>query len=756
MAKFCLLKDQIDILKVKLREVGAGKLVSMTSKQRLDFFTEALGTTVGKELAVSFERALISKQQGALKNWAKNVFTEKEKSDPRYNDVIGKIDRLREEGALNPVAVDQYLEQLVSTSLGLELKPEEIQKINELAQKIQTTSELPADNPFGIPNIEYFKAREEMNTYLQSITEAPLLDVISGIIGRGNLLASIKSPVTNVVSNVTGFLSERVVRRMVARKASGVNSDLVTPFIKHAYKVYKETGYDVVRMLQLQDESQTLGEGRTTTQGAGNIRKVARFYEDVVFKKAMGTPDVLFAAATFADSLNINSTKLADLEGLSGEAHKKRARELFLEATALNPNAKTEPVALREQAISDALYATYQDQSWIAETALKIRRFLDDVSGGLNLGTNLEPFVKTPANVVKTTIEYSGGTLPSVVVRLPSAISDAKNGKPETLRALMRTAVRSGIGLTTAFLIASMLDDDDYIPDYAFADARQKELVRLNNAAYNSIRIGDTWVSLDYFGVLGAAISGFANAKKTGSVIDFSQGVIGQLSRLPVINKIHEIWKWYEETKRYQKTDEELLNEAVGELVNNVYVRTVPMIISDMAKATDDSQRLDDYDEWYDNVLMNVPYMRESLPPKYNDLGEVVPTENALYTIFFGARIKTATDNAVVEEINRLHGENVEVTLSAAKMQEMVAAKNILSTEEYNEFQAAVQRNITTAYEKTINSSAYKKATDEDKEKMLEDLHKKIAQTTARNEGYYSRIQAEIKEQKRLEKEKEQ
>lgn len=754
MATFCLLKEQIDTLKAKLREVGAGKLVAMSSKQRLDFFTEALGATAGKELAVSFERALISKQQGALKNWAKNVFTEKEKSDPRYQDIIGKIDRLQKEGALNPVAVDQYLEQLVSTSLGLELKPEEIQKINELSQKIQTAAELPADNIFGIPNIEYFKAREEMNNYLQSITEAPLLDVISGIIGRGNLLASIKSPVTNVVSNITGFLSERVVRRMVARKASGVNSDLVTPFIKHAYKVYKETGYDVVRMLQLQDESKTLGEGRTTTQGEGNIRKVARFYEDVVFKKAMGTPDVLFAAATFADSLNVNSTKLADLEGLSGEEHKKRARELFLEATALNPNAKTEPVALREQAISDALYATYQDQSWIAETTLKIRRFLDDVSGGLNLGTNLEPFVKTPANVVKTTIEYSGGTLPFVVIRLSSAISDARNGNPETLRSLMRTAVRSGIGLTTAFLIASMIDEDDYIPDYAFADARQKELVRLNNAAYNSIRIGDTWISLDYFGVLGASIAGFANAKRTGSAIDFSQGVIGQLSRLPVINKVHDIWKWYEETKRYQKTGEELLNEAVGDLVNNVYVRTVPMIISDMAKATDDSQRLDNYDEWYDNILMNVPYMRESLPPKYSDLGEVVPTENALYTIFFGARVKSATDNVVVDEINRLHGENVEVTLSASKMQEMVAAKNILSTEEYNEFQAAVQRNIATAYEKTINLLHTKKATDEEKESMLEDLRKKIAQTTARNEGYYSRIQAEIKEQKRLEKAK--
>lgn len=749
MKTFCLTRDQIETLKPRIKALGGVKLATMSGTERADFFTEALGNqSAGKQLASTFEQALVSKQQGALRNWAKNVFTEKEKKEQGYKDVIGKIDRLAKEGVLSPTATDQYLENLVATSLGVELKGEEIQKINELSQKIEEASKLEPDNVFGIPHMDYFKAREEMNNYLHSITPASQLELISGVIGRGNLLASFKSPVTNIISNVSGLMTEPLVRRAVARKASGVNSDLVRPFIEHAHKVYKETGYDVVRMLQLQDEQKTLGEGRTTTQGAGKVRAIARFYEDIIFKKAMGTPDVLAAAFHFADSLNVNSTKLADTMGLSGEEHKKKARELFLEATALNTTTKTEPVALREQGIADALYATYQDKSWISDMALKVRNFLDTATGRLMLGTNLEPFVKTPANVVKTTIEYSGGTLPFVIIRLPNAIQEAHKGNPAPLRELSRTSVRAGIGLMVAFIIASLLGDDDYIPDYSFADARQRELARLNNAAYNSIRIGGYWISLDYFGVLGAALAGFANAKGDGDIVDFSRGMYAQAARVPVLSKVNDIWQWYDENKKYNKTTEEVSNELFGDLVQNIWSRTLPMLVQDIAKATDDTQRLDDYDKTYDNILQTIPWAREILPPKYNDLGIAIPTENAVFSLLFGARVKTATKNDIVDEITRLEEKSVSVTLNTNKIQEMVAAKELLTTEEFNEFRAEVQRNVATVYAKIIDTKAYEKADATEKEQMLEDARKKVVQTTARNEGYATRIKEYLKEEK--------
>ena len=72
------------------------------------------------------------------------------------------------------------------------------------------------------------------------------------------MLASAKSPTTNIISNISSFITEPLVRRMVARKMSGANSDLIVPFIKEAYKIYKETGYDPVRMIKMQDEQKHL------------------------------------------------------------------------------------------------------------------------------------------------------------------------------------------------------------------------------------------------------------------------------------------------------------------------------------------------------------------------------------------------------------------------------------------------------------------------------------------------------------------
>lgn len=758
MRTFCLTKEQIDILKPKMKAKGGVALVTMSGSERADFFTEALGNKMaGKELAASFEQAIISKQKGALKNWAKNVFTEKEQKAQGYKDVIGKIDRLSKEGVLSPTNTNEYLENLVATQLGVDLKPAEIQKINELAQKIEEKAKLAPDNDFGIPHIDYFKAREEMNNYLQSITPASQLELLSGVIGRGNLLASIKSPITNVISNISGLMTEPIVRRAVARKASGVNGDLVAPFVKHAYKVYKETGYDVVRMLQMQDEQKTLGEGRTTTQGEGKVRALARFYEDVIFKKAMGTPDVIAAAIHFADSLNVNASKMADAEGFTGEEHKKRATELFTQATSLNPTEAVQPQALREQAIADALYATYQDKSWLAEMALKIRGLLDEATGDLKLGTNLEPFVKTPANVVKTSLEYSGYTLPFAMIKLPSAIHEAQNGNPAKLREVARTAVRAGIGLTVAALIASMLDDDDYIPDYVNASPRDRELVKLSNASYNSIRIGDKWVSLDYFGVLGTALAGFAGAKRKegagGKAMGFAESSFAQIQRIPVLSKIFDTYAFFSEAKDYNKTPKEIAGELAGGFVQDLYARTVPMIVSDIAKATDDVQRLDDYQNQYDNILQGIPWLRETLPTKYNDLGMPIPTENAIFSLLFGARVKTVTKSDVLNEIAALEEKGVSVTLNTNKIAEMVAAKELLSSEEFNDFHAEVQKNVAAVYDKMIDTSTYKNADVTEKEKMLEETRKKVVQNTARNAGYYSRINQYIKDEKKKKKE---
>lgn len=751
MAKnFCLLPDQIATLKKEMKVKGAKTIVSMSSVDRRKFFTDALGNKeTGLELASSFEKAMSSKQQKALSNWAKTVFTEQEKKLKTYPDVISKINDLQKQGILSPTMTEDYLNSLIATSLGVDLKAEEVKKINELSEKIQETEKLEPDNQFFGYHSDYFKARKEMNDYINGIVPSSDLDLLFGIIGRGNLLASLKSPTTNVVSNLSSFITEPLVRRIIARKASGVNSDLILPFIKESYKIYKETGYDPVRMLKIQDEQKTLGEGRTSTEGKGALRKVARVYEDIVFKKLMGTPDILAAATHFGDALNILTTKVADQEGLTGEEHKKRARELFLKATQLKDVQDDTADLLRDAAIGNALYATFQQDSWYAKLAVQARDKINQLSGGLNLGTNLEPFIKTPANVIGAGLEYSGMTLPFTVANLAY---NASKGNFEVTEQMSRQIVRAGLGLTVALIIAGLLDDDDYIPDYVIADAKQKQATKLSNATYNSIKIGDKWVSLDYFGVLGVMIAGIMGAKqektKTDKGISFVKNTYSQLRRLPFLSTLFDVGQWFDENKKYNKDAKDIIGDIEGNLASFAYSRSVPMIMSDIAKALDDKERYNDYNSFMDDIYAKIPFKRETLPAKFNDLGQIIPTENAFWTIFAGSRVKTANDDAAYKEIRKLSNEGEDFEITTKNFKEMKVAKSLLSPYEYNELLGQVQDSLRNAYLNTTETLEYKEADNEGKVELLRDVRRGVMEAVIENSPYSGRIENEIDRQK--------
>ena len=742
MATFCLLPEQITILKSQMKAKGAKAIVEMTSQERKSFFTEALGNAdAGLQLTASFEKAMASKQSKALSKWAQSVFTEREKKEATYNDMISKIEDLQKQGILKPSLTGQYLDTLIATSLGAELKPEEVQKIDELSEKIQEAEKKTPDNEFFGYHTDYFKARKEMNDYIQSITPSDITEILFGLIGRGNLLASVKSPTTNVVSNLSNFITEPIVRRMVERQASGVNSDLIVPFIKEAYKIYKETGYDPVRMLKMQDEQKTLGESRTTTQGAGKVRAIARVYEDIVFKKLMGAPDIWSASAHFADTLNLTSTKIADSEGLKGEDLKARARELFLKATQLRDVQDDTADMLREGAIENALYATFQQESWYSEIALKVRSQIDKMSGGLKLGTNLDSFIKTPINVVGAGLEYSGATIPFVMANL---VTNAIKGNQLVTREMSRQIVRSGKGMLFALIFTSLLDDDDYIPDYVIADAKQKEATRLSNATYNSIKIGNKWVSLDYFGVLGVVIAGVMGARQKKTVDEKATSYVLnsalQIRRMPIISTFFDTLKWFDENQKYAKTGEEMRGEIIGNLVAFGYSRSVPMIFSDIAKALDDKERYNDYKDFMDDIYTKIPFKRETLPPKFNDLGQIIPTENAFWTIFSGSRVKTANDDKVYKEILKLSNEGSDFAITAKNFKEMKVAKEILSPYEYNELFGKVQDSIRNAYLNTSETLEYEMADNDGKIDLLKEVRRGVMESVISETPYEFRI----------------
>ena len=164
MAIFCIPRQYIDALqKSALKDnVNLKELYEMDSKTRRQFFSKFTDKQVGQFINTKFEQAMVSKQQEAMLDWAKSVFTPSEKKQPRYKNVLDKIANLQDLGVLNQRAENAFLEDLVTEKLGISLTPEEMQNITEKATKVEEAQKVLGDdmgNPAKIKeNVAYFKA----------------------------------------------------------------------------------------------------------------------------------------------------------------------------------------------------------------------------------------------------------------------------------------------------------------------------------------------------------------------------------------------------------------------------------------------------------------------------------------------------------------------------------------------------------------------------------------------------------------------
>jgi len=154
-------------------------------------------------------------------------------------------------------ALKALLLDFVSEKAGVSIKETETKTIVEKAKKIDEAQKELGDN-IGNPakekeNIDFFVAKKEMNDYLQSISPASKIKVLTGTIGRGMMLASVKSPLLNIGSNMEVGFTEALSRRLTSGKISGANNQLAIDYMKMVNKVYQKSGYDISRMMTLSD-----------------------------------------------------------------------------------------------------------------------------------------------------------------------------------------------------------------------------------------------------------------------------------------------------------------------------------------------------------------------------------------------------------------------------------------------------------------------------------------------------------------------
>lgn len=732
-ALVCLPKAAVEKLKASALKgnIDVEALYNMSSKERRDYFTKFTDKDLGVFINTEFEKAMISRRQDALAKWAKSVFTPEARSGPVYKTVLDKIKSLDELGVLNPENEKAFLEDLVTDKLGIRVTPEEVRHIADRATKIDAAqAKLGEDlgNPLkASENIEYFKAKKQMDDYLQSVSPASRLQVATGTIGRGMMLASVKSPLLNVGSNLEIGAAEAIVRRLAGRQVKGADNKLALDYIKMVRKVYKETGYDLSRMTSLEDSGasgqRVLGE-TVHAQGKGAIRKVGRGVEKVVFKNLMGAPDAAFAAVHFADTANLMSVKMAEHNTLS-------AREIMEDAMRINPQTK-EGEVVRAQSRLDAETATWTNNSLAAKATQGFRKVVNDASGDLRLGDYLFPFVKTPANVIETGLDFAGLGLPKALFKTVQGIRAGETESRAFYQAAARDIVRSGLGIAGALAIATAIGPENFVGAY---DPARAQYEQLRNSNYNAVRIGGKWISLDWGGPFSVALTSMLYAQKYGKgktgekLFQYAQGARSAAENLPVIKDAMN----YGKSRAYQsnQTGAQAVDATKDSTMSQIYSRLVPSIFSDVAKATDSKVR--QTGKGVQGIESKIPGLSHNLPAKKDIFGQDIKAEPGLSTLLFGARVKTDKETPITKEIGRV-SQAVDKSInftdwSKSTSKSLAAFKQKVGSDEFTKAQTEYGHALEKRLSGIITNSKYKSATDDQKLQIIE-----AADTNAMND----------------------
>lgn len=725
MPAFCIPKNEVERLKASAlrNEVDVRTLHGMSSAGRREFFTKHTGPELGKFINVEFEKAIVSKQKNAMANWAKSVFTPEAKAGLTYKSVLEKINSLDELGVLNPKSEKAFLEDLVSDKLGLNVTAEEVKIISEKARVIDA-AQSKLGNDLGDPSkaqeiFDFFKAKKDMDNFLLSKNPSNKLKVLTGTIGRGMMLASVKAPILNIGSNIEIGFAEALSRRIANWSSKGTDNKLAMDYIKMARQVYKETGYDISRMTSLADAGDSGGRvlGDTVhSQGAGVIRKVGRVVEDIVFKKLMGAPDAAFASIHFADSVNLNALKMAG-------GDKAKAKAIMQDSMRVTPQTP-EGEVLRAQGILDAQVATWTNKTWASKVSEGIRKVLNDVSGDVRAGDYLLPFIRTPANVIATGMDYAGMGGVKALVKTVQAIRSGELGERSYIQSVSRDLFRSGLGLTAAAVLAAQFDEDDFVGAY---DPSRAQIEKLRNSQYNAFRVGNKWISIDWLGPLAVPFTAIMYARKYGKkgpsefAFQFGKGVLSSALEIPGVSDARDYFK----SIIYKKdtTLEEATGEAANYLTGEAASHLIPSIIPDLAKTTDPYERKTNKGDGSAAVKATIPFVREELKVKRDIFGDPIETEKGLSPLLFGSRVKTNKETPLIKEIKRV-SDAIDKPINftdwdKSSSKKLVQFKEKVGEERFEQAKVEYGQKLKVALLTGTALSRYQRMDDDEKHKWI-------------------------------------
>ena len=315
-------------------------------------------------------------------------------------------------------------------------------------------------------------------------------------------------------------------------------------------------------------------------------------YSDAYMKAIIATHETAKAATFYAQTIGKE-------KGWTKEQIKEYAEMLFKDARSYIPKTKL-GIAIRKQAVEQAKIETFIKNGTISTFANSVRKGIN-LGKDSGIGTFISPYVSTAANIMQIGIDYTTGWWrrfdgwKEVKQRI---YENAKQGKPID-KADMEYLEKGYRGSYGGLFLLTMLalfkgaqaltgEDDtlDYVPPYSQLTPRERAYYKqVNGGKYNAVKIGDIWVSAEYFGGLSNAITNLGTWYHANSIISAAKGMIAET---PVIGDLVEQHDKLQQDITYDKG---VIDIAMASVLNQAE-KYIPGIGKDIYKAIDEERFL--------------------------------------------------------------------------------------------------------------------------------------------------------------------
>lgn len=468
-----------------------------------------------------------------------------------------------------------------------------------------------------------------------------------------------------------------------------------------------------------------------------------------------GLTDVVVANATKAHTIAMLSKKVAADCAKSGTLPKgvsegEYALRLTYGAYEFGKPKDPRARVIKELAIQDAHIANNTQGSWLSDTLMKGRQWINssvklERIGLTKVGDMMVPFLNIPSTTLSERLKTSAAPLSigfsffTDFRTIDSNVTLSNEEKIIRKSRLVKDYVRYAGGfafgfamwLTTKAINRLFKDDDDtpdYIPPYmTMGDiekgSKKKEysIAKALGANTGSIRWGNTWVSLSDLDPIAGILGGLFEAErlltKTNDWLDAAFGYarfnIFSLLEAPFISELRD------------KLDDA---ESVG------HSKTARQALGKLAG---DDKTVKDFIQFGASITFGKFWSRDLVeliaPPndKYDFLGNPISKSHSDnigdHIVRFYSGTRDVNQSLVVNEINRLYNAGFCPTITDPEDLSVVKdLKALMPADEFTEFVNTVKQQYAEEVGELIQTKAYQSKSDADKKAAIDDIRDKL------------------------------